>query len=147
MQFHNLKKNTSARNSTRIGRGGKRGKTSGRGGKGQTARAGNSTRPEIRDMIKKIPKLRGQGKNGNKNKAIINKYVALNLSDLEAKMDAGVININSIVESGLVSKRMGKNPAVKILSRGDVTKKFNIEGLPISSSAKEKIEKAGGSVK
>ena len=44
-----------------VGRGGKRGKTSGRGGKGQTARAGNKRRPELRDFIKRIPKLRGRG--------------------------------------------------------------------------------------
>ena len=43
--------------------------------KGQKARAGNSTRPELRDIIKKIPKLRGHGVNGNKNKAIINKFL------------------------------------------------------------------------
>ena len=47
----------------RIGRGGKRGKTSGKGGKGQTARAGARPRPEMRDFIKKLPKLRGHGVN------------------------------------------------------------------------------------
>ena len=49
-----------------VARGGKRGKTSGRGGKGQTARAGNKRRPEWRDIIKRLPKLRGRGKNSNK---------------------------------------------------------------------------------
>lgn len=147
MQFHNLKKNTKTKGSIRIGRGGKRGKTSGRGMKGQTARTGNSKRPEIRDMIKKIPKLRGQGKNGNKNKLIINKYTAVNLSDLESKLEEGTVNMNLLIENGLVSRRMGRNPSVKILSRGDLSKKFNIEGLSVSATAKEKIEKAGGSVK
>jgi large subunit ribosomal protein L15 len=47
------------RKSIVVGRGGKRGKTSGRGGKGQTARAGHKIRPEIRDLIKKLPKRRG----------------------------------------------------------------------------------------
>ena len=42
-----------------VGRGGKHAKTSGRGGKGQTARAGNKRRPELRDIIKKLPKNRG----------------------------------------------------------------------------------------
>src|SRR5258706_11745297 len=45
------------------GQGSTRGKQSGRGGKGQTARAGNKRRPELRDMIKKLPKRRGYGKN------------------------------------------------------------------------------------
>ena len=45
-----------------VGRGGKRGKTSGRGTKGQNARAGRKKRPEMRDFIKRIPKLRGRGK-------------------------------------------------------------------------------------
>lgn len=61
MQFHNLKKNTSNRKARQVGRGGSRGKTSGRGTKGQNARAGRKKRPEIRDAIKKIPKLRGRG--------------------------------------------------------------------------------------
>ena len=51
MQIHTLKRNTSNKKARQVGRGGKRGKTSGRGGKGQTARAGNKRRPELRDMI------------------------------------------------------------------------------------------------
>ena len=56
MQIHTLKRNTSNKKARQVGRGGKRGKTSGRGGKGQTARAGNKRRPELRDIIKKLPK-------------------------------------------------------------------------------------------
>jgi len=63
MQLHQLKRNTPNKKAKRVGRGGKRGKTSGRGMKGQKARAGTSGRPEMRDIIKKIPKLRGHGKN------------------------------------------------------------------------------------
>ena len=63
MQFHQLKKLHKNKRTVQVGRGSKRGKTSGRGGKGQTARAGHKVRPEIRDMIKRIPKLRGRGKN------------------------------------------------------------------------------------
>ena len=57
------KRNTPNKKSRRVGRGGKRGKTSGRGTKGQKARAGRKLRPELRDTIKKIPKMRGHGKN------------------------------------------------------------------------------------
>ena len=59
MQFHNLKRSPSNRKSKQIGRGGTRGKTAGRGTKGQKARAGNKKRPEMRDIIKRIHKKRG----------------------------------------------------------------------------------------
>lgn len=59
MQIHNLKRQHKNKRDRLVGRGGKHAKTSGRGGKGQTARAGNKRRPELRDIIKKLPKNRG----------------------------------------------------------------------------------------
>ena len=59
MQIHNLKRIHKNRKDRLVGRGGKHAKTSGRGGKGQTARAGNKRRPELRDIIKRLPKNRG----------------------------------------------------------------------------------------
>ncbi len=59
MQIHNLKREHKNKKNRIVGRGGKHAKTSGRGGKGQTARAGNKRRPELRDIIKKLPKNRG----------------------------------------------------------------------------------------
>ncbi|MES2023783.1 MAG: hypothetical protein V4439_03805 [Patescibacteria group bacterium] len=59
MQTHNLKREHKNKKDRIVGRGGKHAKTSGRGGKGQTARAGNKRRPELRDIIKKLPKNRG----------------------------------------------------------------------------------------
>ncbi len=59
MQTHNLKRQHKNKKDRIVGRGGKHAKTSGRGGKGQTARAGNKRRPELRDIIKKLPKARG----------------------------------------------------------------------------------------
>lgn len=59
MQIHNLKRTHQNKKDRIVGRGGKHAKTSGRGGKGQTARAGNKRRPELRDIIKKLPKNRG----------------------------------------------------------------------------------------
>ncbi len=59
MQIHNLKRKHKNKKDRIVGRGGKHAKTSGRGGKGQTARAGNKRRPELRDIIKKLPKKRG----------------------------------------------------------------------------------------
>ena len=59
MQIHNLQRIHKNKKDRIVGRGGKHAKTSGRGGKGQTARAGNKRRPELRDIIKKLPKNRG----------------------------------------------------------------------------------------
>ncbi|MEX0919174.1 MAG: hypothetical protein WDZ64_00290 [Parcubacteria group bacterium] len=61
MQFHTLKRKTKNKKARQHGRGGTRGKTAGRGTKGQNARAGRKKRPEMRDAIKKLPKLRGRG--------------------------------------------------------------------------------------
>lgn len=66
MQFHNLIAKTKRKYAKQVGRGGTRGKTSGRGTKGQNARAGRKKRPEMRDIIKRIPKLRGRGKSSLK---------------------------------------------------------------------------------
>jgi len=59
MQIHNLKRIHKNKGDRLVGRGGRHGKTSGRGGKGQTARSGNKRRPELRDIIKRLPKNRG----------------------------------------------------------------------------------------
>jgi ribosomal protein L15 len=68
MQINNLKRLHKNKRDRLVGRGGKHAKTSGRGGKGQTARAGNKRRPELRDIIKKLPKNRGyQFKSKKKN--------------------------------------------------------------------------------
>jgi len=148
MQLHNLKKDNPNKSSKRVGRGRSRGKTSGAGMKGQKARTGNSTRPELRDIIKKIPKLRGHGIHGNKNKSIINKYFAVNLSQLNSVFEDGdKVTDKTLNTSGLVEMKRGRIPRCKILGNGEISKKITVEGLLISASAKEKIEKAGGSVK
>ena len=148
MQLNQLKSAFPRKTARRIGRGGKRGKMSGRGHKGQTARAGNSTRPEMREQIKKLPKLRGHGVNRaeavNAERA---RASVVNLSVLEATFDAGAaVNPKSLVAAGVVGTRGKRVPMVKILGTGDLTKKFIVTGCAVSSSAREKIEKAGGSV-
>ncbi|MCD5396955.1 MAG: uL15 family ribosomal protein [Candidatus Pacebacteria bacterium] len=148
MQLHQIKRKNKNKESKRVGRGGARGKTSGKGMKGQNSRAGNSNRPALRDSIKKIPKLRGQGIHGNKNKEIINKCFAINLKDLEkVYKDGDIVNQESLLKNNLVKKRHEKIPKIKILGYGDINKKIIIENLFISSSAKLKIEKAGGELK
>jgi len=145
MQIHELKPKTTLRKSKTIGRGGKRGKTSGRGGKGQTARAGAKIRPEIRDRIKKIPKLRGRGVNSNTPVSI--KPFPVNLSSLDEKFkDGDKVNPSTIVRSGIVAISKGKNPLIKILANGEITKKITVMDCRVSKTTKEKIEKAGGKV-
>lgn len=136
----------------RVGRGGDRGKTSGRGTKGQKARAGHRIRPEIRDMIKKLPKRRGYG---------IGRAQAVNNSIPDARIisiaalekhfaNGDTVTRASIAEKKIVPKKLGKFVPMKILggSAKDVlTKKLTIDGVPVSAGAKALIEKAGGTVK
>jgi len=148
MQLHEIKPTTKRKPAKRIGLGGKRGKTSGRGGKGQTARAGNSTRPEMRDIIKKLPKLRGFGKNRaktvNSGKAVA---VAVNVGALETAFENGAaVHPQALIAAKIISARSKKSPVVKILGTGELTKKLTITGCLFSQSAKEKIEKAGGTI-
>lgn len=143
MKIHDLKRRTSNKKTAIVGRGGKRGKTSGRGGKGQTARAGHKVRPEMRDIIKKMPKLRGYAFNTRKEKPLV-----INVVDLELLFSNGdEVTPQTLVEKGIVSLDVGKNPRVKILSMGDLTKKLTVSNCLVSKEAKAKIEKAGGSVK
>jgi large subunit ribosomal protein L15 len=148
MQLHELVPATKRPAAKRIGRGGKRGKTSGRGGKGQTARAGNSMRPEMRDFIKKLPKLRGHGVN---RAATVNaervRPFAVNITLLEATFKAGdTVSPKTLVAAGVVETVRRKAPKVKILATGELTKALTIEGCEVSASAKAKVEKAGGKV-
>lgn len=133
----------------RVGRGqsSTRGKQSGRGGKGQTARAGNKRRPELRDIIKKIPKRRGYGKNrGRTVWAMKPRPVALSLKAIESAFDAGAtVTPSSLLEKGMVKSRTKKAPAVKIVGES-IAKKLSFSGVRVSLGAKAAIEKAGGSV-
>jgi len=149
MQLHELKPTSPKKTAKRIGRGGKRGKTSGRGHKGQKARAGNSTRPEMREHIKKLPKLRGHGVNRAKTvNAEKVRPVVVNIAALEAGFETGaVVNRKTMVAAGILETVRRKAPAVKILGNGELTKKLKIEDCQVSESAKSKIEAAGGSVK
>ncbi len=146
MQFNTLIPRTKSKKVMIVGRGGRRGKTSGRGGKGQTARAGNKKRPELRDFIKRIPKLRGRGKNSNK--TIETKPVVINLETIEKLFKAGdVVSRATLIKQKGITTFEGNIPHVKILGKGDLSKKLSFEGVKVSKEAKAKIEKAGGTVK
>lgn len=145
MQKNTLKRLHPNKKRRMVGRGGKHAKTSGRGTKGQNARAGHKKRPEIRDFIKRLPKLRGHGKNANP--SVWTKNFAVNVRDLEKEFKAGdTVSPKTLSEKGLISSFSGKFPDVKILATGSLTKKLSIEGCRVSAGAKALIEKAGGNV-
>ncbi len=146
MQIHQVTRKTKNKTSQSVGRGGKRGKTSGRGTKGQKARAGAKFRPEMRDFIKRLPKLRGRGKNIFQ--SIQTKPVVVNLSAIEkAFSEDDVVNPTTLVAKGLIKMLKGNYPVVKLLSSGELTKKVTVSNCLLSAKTKEKIEKAGGMVK
>jgi large subunit ribosomal protein L15 len=146
MQLNQLKRTHKNKDEKRVARGGKRGKTAGRGTKGQKARAGHRLRPEMRDIIKKYPKLRGRGKNTNKSFEVKSAPVNLSLIELHFK-DGGVVTPEVLLSKKLISRFGGRIPKVKILGTGKVTAKVDVSGCLFSESAKKAIEAAGGTVK
>ncbi len=143
-------KRTTKRPYRRVGRGqsSTRGKQSGRGGKGQTARAGNKRRPELRDIIKKLPKRRGYGKNRARTVfADRRRAVAIPLEALEAVFAAGAeVTPAALVEKKLITIRGRFTPIVKILGDGALSKKLSVKNCLVSASARSAIEKAGGTI-
>jgi large subunit ribosomal protein L15 len=147
MQSNTLKPAHKRISTPRVGRGGKRGKTSGRGTKGQNARAGHKKRPEMRDLIKKIPKLRGHGKNRSRTVRPAVEYTPVNLAALELAYNAGdAVTLATLTQKGITSTRGGRVGKVKILGAGTLTKKLDLSGLLTSATAKTAIEAVGGTV-
>jgi len=148
MQLHDVQRKNTNKTKKRVGRGGTRGKTSGRGHKGQKARAGHHIRPAIRDLIKKLPKRRGYGKNRartvNDSRAV---SVPVKLSDLDKVFRAGdTVTPRTLAEKGVIRMSKGKRAPIKILAHGTLTKKLTIEKCLASKTATDQITKAGGSV-
>lgn len=142
MQLHELQPKNRAPRSRRIGRGGKKGTYSGRGTKGQKARAGRKFKPIIRDMIKRYHKLRGY-----RFSRVSPKPLSVNVSELEKKFSVGeVVTPRTLVEKGLVPRAGGRIPHVKILGRGELSKKIEVKGCEVSDSARKKITEQGGTV-
>jgi large subunit ribosomal protein L15 len=146
MQIHEIKREHPLKKSKLVGRGGTRGKTSGHGGKGQTARAGHRVRPAMRDIIKKLPKLRGHGKNRSESVFYRGPEAVINVNALNIFKANEVVSPMSLIAKGLIGAAFGKNPKVKILGTGELTVAIKVEGCTVSETAKIKIEKAGGSV-
>ena len=143
MQIHQLKPKHKNKEKKRIGRGGKKGTYSGKGIKGQSSRAGRKMVPIIRELIKRYPKLRGYRRFVLKDFSVI-----VNLDTLEKLSKAGdIINPENLIKRGIINTMKGKTPGVKILGDGKLTKKLIVENCKVSKSAKEAIEKSGGSIK
>lgn len=148
MQLNTLSPLEKNRKNPPVGRGGKRGKTSGRGGKGQTARAGHKIRPEVRDFIKKIPKRRGYGKNRARTVRTNRIPVSVvNVSVLEVAYKAGeTVSPATLLAKGLVRRAKGRAPIVKILGTGPLTKALIIERCDVSIAARTALLAALGTV-
>lgn len=141
MQIHQLKVK-SQKKKRRVGRGGKKGTYSGRGMKGQKSRSGANVNPIFEGgrstLIEHLPKVRGFKSHKPKNQIV-------DVQQLEKHFaDGDVVNPQSLLARKLIDTI--KTP-VKILGDGEPKKKLTIEKCLVSKSAKEKIEKAGGSLR
>jgi large subunit ribosomal protein L15 len=129
------------KNRKRVGRGpgSGTGEQSGRGVKGQKARTGHHG-ARLGFEGGQMPMQRRLPKKGFKN--IFRKEIfAVNLSDIDARFEAGTVTIEELKAVGLVPRRC---PRVKVLGNGELTKKFVVKADAFSASAKDKIEKKGG---
>ena len=143
MQLHQIQPTHKSKKGKRIGRGGKRGTYSGRGIKGQKARAGAKFKPIIMELIKRYPKLRGYRQDDTPSRFQV---VALGAIE-NAFSQNDVVNPESLFAKRLVRHGKVRKARVKILGDGIVTKALVIEGCAVSKSAKISIEKAGGTIK
>ncbi len=138
--INELKIKNKRRPKKRVGRGGKKGTYSGRGLKGQKARAGRKIKPQEKETLMKLPKLRGYRFNSIKTKPFI-----ITFNTIEKKFgDNEEITLKSLLAKKIIAKNIKK---VKILFKGKLTKKVIVKGLEVSKKAKEEIIKLGGQVK
>jgi len=144
LRLHNLKPRPGARHRVKrlgCGESSGHGKTSGKGHKGQKARSGGSIRLGFEGG--QMPLIRRIPKRGFNNAAFKTIYAPVNLGDLEKLGISGAIDEKALRTAGLVN---GRWDGVKILGGGELTKKLALKVDAVSASAREKIEKAGGSI-
>lgn len=142
MRLHNLKPRPGSKHRTkRLGQGDRsgHGKTSGRGGKGQTARSGGTIRIGFEGG--QMPLLRRIPKRGFNNKTFGTVWATVNLGDLNEFDEGTEITPAMLKETGYLKKLLD---GVKILADGELTKKLTVKAQKFSATAREKIEKAGG---
>ncbi len=142
MRLHDLKPRPGAKHRRkRLGQGESsgHGKTSGRGGKGQTARSGSSIRIGFEGG--QMPLIRRIPKRGFNNARHTTEYAPVNLDSLN-QFDAGArVDVGALRNAGLAN---GPVKLVKILGDGEITKKLTVAAHKFSATAKQKIEAAGG---
>lgn len=139
MKYHEISAQTTKK-AKRVGRGiaAGQGKTAGRGTKGQMSRAGSSKKPGFEGgqnpLMQRLPKLRGFKSLKAKAEVV---YTG-QLDDFASK----TVDTTALAEAGLITSPFVN---VKLLSKGDVTKKVTVKLQAASESAKQAVEKAGGS--
>jgi large subunit ribosomal protein L15 len=144
MNLHTLKPQPGAKHRVKrlgCGESSGHGKTSGKGHKGQKARSGGSIRLGFEGG--QMPLIRRVPKRGFNNAAFKTKYGVVNLADLERFEEGTTIDEAALRAAGLVR---GDFAGIKILGYGEPTKKLTITAAKVSASAREKIEKAGGTI-
>ena len=144
IRLHNLKPRPGSRHRVKrlgIGESSGHGKTSGKGHKGQKARSGGSIRLGFEGG--QMPLIRRLPKRGFNNAAFKKQYALINLDDLNEFKAGSVINEEMLRESKHIR---GNVAGLKILGRGELKHGLTIEADRVSESAREKIEKAGGTV-
>jgi len=142
MRLHNLKARPGAKHRTKrlgIGESSGHGKTSGRGGKGQTARSGGTIRLGFEGG--QMPLLRRIPKRGFNNRAFRTELAIVNLGDLNVFEDGATVTPEALRERGVLKKLLG---GIKILGKGDLQKKLIVKAQRFSAAARERIAKAGG---
>src|SRR5581483_799730 len=142
MRLHDLKHRPGARHRRkRLGQGESsgHGKTSGRGGKGQTARSGSSIRIGFEGG--QMPLIRRIPKRGFNNTAFATRYIPVNLASLNDFENGATVDEAALRSLGLAN---GRQSRIKILGDGDLSRKLTVKAHAFSASAREKIEKAGG---
>ena len=116
------------------------GKTAGRGHKGQNARTGGGVRPGFEGG--QIPLFRRLPKRGFTNSLFKKEYAIINLETLDKLFNDGdAVSMETLLEKGVIRKELN---GLKVLGRGEITKKLTVKAAIFSASAKEKIEAAGG---
>jgi large subunit ribosomal protein L15 len=144
LRLHNLRPRPGSRHRVKrlgCGESSGHGKTSGKGSKGQKARSGGSIRLGFEGG--QMPLIRRLPKRGFNNAAFHKRYAIVNVSDLNAFEGGTAVNEQLLRESNLVR---GHFVGIKILGDGELKNSLQVEADKVSSTAREKIEKAGGTV-
>jgi large subunit ribosomal protein L15 len=144
MRLHNLRPRPGSRHRAKrlgCGESSGHGKTSGKGSKGQKARSGGSIRLGFEGG--QMPLIRRLPKRGFNNAAFHKRYAVVNVSDLNAFKAGTVVNEQLLRESNLVR---GHFAGIKVLGEGELKHDLEVQADKISATAREKIEKAGGTV-